>query len=230
MPFVADLNYPPQLAELVKVANAAFETWAEADTAYAEALDNLEQAEVKFAASIKAAALKGEPLPDPLDTAPLQNAITYAAEVMKAKKRATDEAIRDLKNAFREHRLEIARLAIDKAEAGLEEYKSRMAEVSQELDELERNRRAAYDGLKMFAEYSTPEMAYSPDFTNHSTATLPNTSEQRVKSLLHNLKAVFFPATPDKGHSDEAELETAQAETAEETKTPRPAAKRAKTL
>jgi hypothetical protein len=225
MPEIADLDYPQNLLELIKQANAAFDTWAEADTAHAVAIDDLENAKLDFAAAIKTAATKGEPLPAPLDLAPLENAVIYAAEIVKLKKQAVNKETSKLREAFRADRLTIASLAIAKAEAGLEEYKTRMAEVAQTLEEIERNRRAAYDGLKMFSEYSGPEMRFSAEINAADTPRLPNTSEQKIKSVIANLKHVFFGGTAE---SESSELET-ETDDLESTPEPRPAAKKIKT-
>lgn len=230
MPLIAEMNYPPHLAEVIKATEAAYDDWAEADTAYAEALDNLEQAEITFAAEIKKAAAKGDPLPAPLDLAPLQNAITYADEVLRLKRQETNKRIGALREAFRTHRLEIAALAVAKAEAGADTYKTRMSEIAQSLDEIERDRRAAYDGLKMFADYSGPEMLYSPQFETSNAPILPNAAERHPRSIIRNLKHVFFSEAEQVESPEQSELEASEPETAEEIETPRPAAKRAKTL
>jgi hypothetical protein len=190
-PNLAKLNYPPHLKKLITAAEKVWEVWAEADTARVIAEDNLTNAELDHAKRVKDAARSGSPLPDVLDTRALEDAQTYANEVCVMRRHEVSVAVKAMQDGFRKHRVELAHLAIDKAEAGIENYAKRMKAVAQDLADIEDERRAAYDGLMMMSDYTDPEIRFVPNFGSNSQTTLPRTTEIEAKNSIAAVQSML---------------------------------------
>jgi len=186
-PTIAALDYPAPIRKLIRAAEAKYEAWAEANAAHADAKDELETAEIKFQAGITAAAREGAPMPKRPDYTELENAIVYAAEVERVKHHETSKAVQEIVSAFRTHRKTIFELAVAKANKGAETYATAISAISDDLERIEQERRAAYDGLTMSADYATPEVLYRAEFGTGTEVRLPATHENQARAAIASL-------------------------------------------
>lgn len=191
-PTLAELNYPPQVKKLIDQANKVWDIWAEADTALIVANDELKLDKSNFEESILQAARKGDAIPSKPDFETAENRIKYLAEVARTKRTAVDLAVNELTTGLQNHRVEIAILAIDKAKTGMAKYESSIKAIAEQLPVIEEARRAAYDGLTMMSDLSSPELRFVPEFGVGGNAQLPNTHEASAKSIIKNLETFLI--------------------------------------
>lgn len=190
-PNIAELDYPPQVKKLLKAAEDAWSKWTLADTERAVKIEELNESSTNHAANLKSAARTGAPMPKPLDIRGLEDAVVYATERCVMERHELSLAVERLQKSFRDNRVELAHLAIEKAEAGMDEYRESIRAISSELQLIEEKRRAAYDGLVMLSDYSAPEVRFVPHYGVGGDTKLPLTHESEAKASVASIRTML---------------------------------------
>jgi hypothetical protein len=195
-PLLADLKYPQEVQKAIDKAEKDWNDWAEADTAHAVAIDDLVAKRNEFEQAIISAARNGKPRPESPDMGNAEDDLKYLAEVANTKRVRVQNSIQEIKDLLRTHRFEIAQLAIEKAELGISKFRESIQSVASTFSDIEQERRAAYDGLRMMSDLTTPELRFSPDFGVPDSPQLPRTHENGAKSVIANLRAFIARNEP----------------------------------
>ena len=190
-PNIAKLDYPPKLKKILKAGEDAWARWAEADTERIVKEQALEHASTDHIAKVKNAARTGGAVPELLDTRAFEDASAYATEVCVMRRHEISLAVVEIQEEFREHRVELAHLALAKAEKGMAEFRESIRTMSEQVLAIEERRKEAYDGLVMLSDYSAPEITYVPAIDAIGEVRLPSTHESGVQTVMGNVRTML---------------------------------------
>ena len=205
----ANIALPPAVKKAQAKTLAAYDAWAETENALVVAQADIDTARIEFDSSIRTAARTGKPCPEPLNLADLENRVRYLAELERMKRGEVDSAETELQAAIHAHRVTIAMAVIETVEKGIDEHRTQVLELAEQLERIEAARREAYAGLSFFAHFTSPELAYVFDAGVHEVR-LPSTHETSARNAVTGLQRFIDLATErmaDPGQPDESAVE-----------------------
>lgn len=195
---VPGLQYPKPVVAAAKKCDAAYSDWAEAETAWMAAQDDLAEAKALDGRLFAESVLNGTDDPGEVHRPKAERALKASEILLDARLRDVNRAGRVLSEVMEEHAREIVLASLDMAAAGLEKQQKLMSEASELAVEALRERNRSLVGLREVSTLTRGTYQFDPSFPVAGVVQLPDISERRVRKIIEDLRAlidggVLFP-------------------------------------
>lgn len=213
IPSVIDgFKYPTRVQSLIKKMNAAFDEWAEADTALAVAVEDLDEAKALDGKIFAESVLNGTDDPGEVHTPSAARKVKGARILVNAKRVAVNKLGRIVDDAMREHAREITLTAIADARVALARREEILLEASKLINQANDVRTHGLLGLREIASYTRGTYQFDPSFPVQGNVSLPETSETRVRQICDDLDRLIESGALFADDDSGADIEQVEAE------------------
>lgn len=189
---ISGFEYPKPVKALIKKMDAAFEIWAEADTALSVAEDEVEMAKATDARLFAESILNGNDDPGDENTNQAIRKLKGAQILADARRREVNAIGRQLEALMRENIREIAIASIAMARNGLAEQERLMLIAGQTAVDAVKARNEGLLGLRQLSHYTRGIYSYDPGFPVTGQISLPNTREDRIVKIVDDLESLIL--------------------------------------
>lgn len=195
---VPGMKYPKAVMAASKKCDAAFSEWAEAETAWMVAQDELAEAKALDARLFAESVLNGTEDPGEVHTPLAERELKRAEILLNARLKDVNRAGAELSELMKENQREIVLSAVEMAEDGLRLQEELMMEASQLAHKALEVRNNSLKGLREASAFTRGTYQFDPTFPVSGQVILPNVTEPRIKKILEDLrtlveKGVLFP-------------------------------------
>lgn len=216
---IEGFEYPKPVQSLIKKMDSAYEIWAEADTALAEAEYVVSEAKALDAKLFAESILEGLEDPGEVHTPAALRKLKGAEILANARRTDVNKIGRELEEVMREHAREITHTAIEHAREAVMVWQEAVLEASRIVADASAARYQGLVGLREVSSYTRGVYTFDGNFPISGSLSVPETYEKRVLQICEELEKlmdrnVLF-ASPEaesdiKTHenSENSELET----------------------
>jgi hypothetical protein len=188
---IEGFNYPKPVKSLIKKLDAAYASWAEADTALYGAEDDVLSAKAEDAKAFAESVLNGTDDPGEVHTPVALRKLQGAQILAEARRREVNAIGRELEQLFRKHIREIGLEAIRQARQGISDYERLMLQAAQIAVQASESRNDGLTGLRFLSHYTRGVYSFDAGFPLNGFATFPNTREERIVKIADDLERLI---------------------------------------
>ena len=195
---VEGLEYPENIQALIDDVNLKFGLWAEAETDFVVAEQDLVEGKAKDAQAFKDSVLAGSKDPGFVHEPKAARHVERTRILMAARLKEVNRASGVLSAAYKEQGKEIVTSAIAMARAGVDAYEALVFEAARKLEQATETRWKSLGGLALASELTQSIYRFPPHFPAVNQAVLPETRQFRVTEICDQLetlikKGALFP-------------------------------------
>ena len=183
--------YPKSVQALIKKMDQAFSEWAEADTAYAIAEEDLNEAKARDARELVESVLAGTEDFGEVHIAPAQRAMKRAQILAHARLVETNKAGRAVGEAMKENAREITLTALSMAREALAERERLLLEAAKLVNDANEVRTRGLAGLKEISAFTRGTYSFDPTFPVTGSVSFPSTREERINKIIDDLEQLI---------------------------------------
>lgn len=185
---VPGLKYPKAVVTASKKCDEVYSIWAEAETAWMEAEQEVSEAKALDARLFAESVLNGTEDPGEVHTPVAERKLKAAEIILMARLRDANRAGAELSDVMKEHQREILLSAVEMAEEGLRRQEEMMMEASKLAHEAIEVRNKSLIGIREVSTYTRGVYQFDPSFPSSSQIVLPDVSENRIKKICEDLR------------------------------------------
>lgn len=195
---IEGFDYPKPVQSLIKKMDSAYEVWAEADTALAEAEYGLSEAKALDARLFAESVLGGLEDPGEINTPVALRKLKGAEILANAKRVEVNKIGRELESLMREHARDITQTAIKNAREAVTAWQEAVLEASRIVNDATTARYQGLMGLVQVSSYTSGTYGFDGRFPVSGSLSVPETYETRIKKICDDLEKmmdrnVLFP-------------------------------------
>lgn len=206
-PLLADLKYPKHIQKLISAHEADYAVFAEKETVYMTALEDLKQAQAEDIRLLVDAVAEGKDDPGTPNEDKLKREVIYSLEAVRQARSKAQKSSVVLSQALRENVSDVALLAVEKARAGVEAWQTTISRLQAEYAEAVDARRRSQDGLVMVSHLPTKGISFHANYPIPSDARFPETHEKAVLGACNLLEQMVIRSeVPEELVLEEADL------------------------
>lgn len=188
---IEGFEYPKPVQSLIKKMNSAYEIWAEADTALAEAEYEVSEAKALDAKLFAESILEGLEDPGEVHTPAASRKLKGAEILANARRAEVNKIGRELEEVLRENAREITHTAIENAREAVTIWQEAILEASRIVADASAARYQGLMGLREVSSYTRGIYGFDGNFPISGNLSVPETSETRVKKICEELEKLM---------------------------------------
>ena len=195
---VEEMDYPETIQALIDDVNEKFGLWAEAESEFMEAQQDLAESRAKDAAAFKDSVLSGTKDPGKFHEPKAARNVERTQILMAARLAEVNRAGSTLQDAYRREAKAIVQAAIAMARDGVNGHEASVLEAGRILEAASERRFKKLRGLVQASELTASVYRFDPIFPMVKDVVMPDLREVRVNEVCDKIeswieKGVLFP-------------------------------------